>query len=777
MPLDLAPAKWIWLPSERTLPNTFVLFRRSIHLGKDPTTATGWIAADSRYRLTVNGRRVQWGPAPHDPRHAEADPVDLSGCLQEGENILGIEVLFYGHGDGTWPFGKPGLLFKLDIDGIEVVSDGSWRCSVDRAHRPGQYKRWYLRALQEDFDARLHPYGWDMPGFKDSGWLPAQEFRNPTDRAAFASGYSDYLHEAGMQNPAESTLDARSIPLLREAWIPATLQSRGDVEWHRPPEDWFDFRIPGAMTVHSPDGLPLAEEIPAQSEHQGTYLTYILPEGLVGWPSFTIDAPVGTQVELMVHEVHDPVAHPWLDSQPYSWSRFTCREGANYFHAFDYESAKWLQLHVHGNSRPASVRDVGVLRRVYHWPNQPEIEVDDPALQRLFEAGVNTLNNSAQDICVDGMGRERQQYSGDGAHQLHAVRQAFGESRLPARFLRNFAQGQFHDGVFADSWPAWDRLARLWEKSVGSSYWGSLLDHSVGFVFDHYHHWMQTGDLEIVREHWPRLEAFCSYLESVRTPEGLLPVENLGLYAVWIDHEAFQKQSHKRCAFNLYAAAMLLKAMLPMAEALGESPDRWLSLGNGLLDAVKSHFWDPATALFWSDREAERLDDRSLATAVLFDFADDTSAMAAVLAEPDSRVGLSYPANVVWNHWALIKAGRMDAVLKDLRTRWAPMRSVLENNTLQEFWVVHDDKPNLMSHCPLTPLITLYQGVLGLQPIQPMYSELVVRPQLGDLRRVRVSACIPQGKVTLTAEDGQFDVTVPEGVTAWLEFEGERKRL
>ena len=59
---DLAPASWIWYPSGRTLPNTFILFRRSLMLSQKPRRATGWICADSRYRLEANGRRVQWGP-------------------------------------------------------------------------------------------------------------------------------------------------------------------------------------------------------------------------------------------------------------------------------------------------------------------------------------------------------------------------------------------------------------------------------------------------------------------------------------------------------------------------------------------------------------------------------------------------------------------------------------------------------------------------------------------------------------------------------------------
>jgi hypothetical protein len=103
---NLSPAQWIWYPSGRTLQNTFVLFRRELLLTAKPRRATGWISADSRYRLELNGQRVQWGPAPSDPRWAEADPLDLTGYLEPGHNVIGVTVLFYGTGDGTW--GSPG---------------------------------------------------------------------------------------------------------------------------------------------------------------------------------------------------------------------------------------------------------------------------------------------------------------------------------------------------------------------------------------------------------------------------------------------------------------------------------------------------------------------------------------------------------------------------------------------------------------------------------------------------------------------------------------------
>jgi alpha-L-rhamnosidase len=55
-----------------------------------------------------------------------------------------------------------------------IVTDKPWQALLDRGHAPGQYKRWFLRALQQEFDSRLRPDGWDAPGFQpDALWTPA----------------------------------------------------------------------------------------------------------------------------------------------------------------------------------------------------------------------------------------------------------------------------------------------------------------------------------------------------------------------------------------------------------------------------------------------------------------------------------------------------------------------------------------------------------------------------------------------------------------------------
>jgi len=799
--MDLAPAIWIWFPSGRTLANTFVLFRRELTLPAPPLRAAGWLTADSRYRFTVNGERVQWGPAPCDPRSLDVDPVDFTRYLRAGANVLGVEVLHYGVGEGTWAAGKPGFLCRFGIthaDGRaeQVLSDDSWRAYLDRAHRPGQYKRWFLRALQEEFDARLHPDGWDTAAFApDERWLPAMPIECPADKPPVCSRYYDYQGSDPIP-AAQCSLREREIPALSEFHVPALrLTESGRVVWSRDPLDWFEFRTPGSFQVlrqpvavergqgcwelpatttdHRPPttessvrqplrGRPDDRQPPsAHAGGEAIYLTFEFAEQIVGWPYFAIEAPEGTTIELLWQESHDPARAAWLDTHMFHWARFVCREGLNRFETFDFESLRWLQLHVRDATRPVTISAVGVRRRMFDWPNQPRITCDEPALQRLFDAGINTLHNCAQETCVDGMGRERQQYSGDGGHQLQAVRYAFGERRLPARFLRTFSEGQTGDGYFLDSWPAFDRLARIVQRQLGASYWGPLLDHGVGFNFDCWHHYLETGDLEALREPYPRLLRFAAYLEGLRGADGLLPVADIGVPAVWMDHQAYRRQRHKQCAFNLYTAAMFQHALAPIARAFGEleHAQRLAELGQALLSAVVGRFWSAEQGLFinnlpWLDEEqAPRLCDRSLATALLYDQCPgDQAAALRALVECSPELGRSYPANACWRYWALARHGRADIVLREFRERWATMASVVQNKTIQEFWDAWPDTTDQWSHCALAPIFVLFTDIAGIRPTAPGFARCQVRPQLGDLGRLDLIAHTVRGPIQFVAE-------------------------
>lgn len=792
--LDMSPAKWIWYPSGRVLQNTFVLFRKEFNLGKQPEKAIGWVLADSRYQLFVNGKRVQWGPAPHDPRWPEADPLDLASYLQAGKNVIACQVLFYGFGEGTWPMGKPGFIFKADIDGKEIVSDKSWKSYLAKSWTPGQYKRSFLRTLQESFDANLFPYGWDTTDYvTDLNWLPAQESATSAAEPSICAGFAEYQWEI-FGNADISNIRKRSIPMMRENEVKVNrLVESAWITWERPADEYFDVLTPDS---YKSEWATLAREeaegvwnVEAK-EGKSVVLTFDFKEQSVGWPHFTIDAPKGTIVELLVHEAHKPGGPAIINSHYNSWSRFICKEGRNDFETFDFESLRWLQLHIRNNNRPVKISNVGMRRRQYDFPVNPKVSLSDAALQKLMNASINTLYNSAQETVVDGMARERQQYSGDGSHQLHPIYQCLGDSKLPLRFINTFSQGLTTDGYFLDCWPAFDRLARIAERQMQLTDWGPILDHGVGFCFENYSYYRYTGDLDGLKESYPRLLRFFKYLKEKKGENALLPVEDWGIPSVWIDHQAFLQQKHKTCSFNLYVAAMCLKALYPLCIAFNDEDkaNEVNDFGNELLNSTVDMFWSDERRAFvdnlpWIDSEGgkPRFSDRALSMSVIFDLCPNNEVDEAIrlLSERPSEVGFSYPCNAVWPTWALIKGGRIDVVLTDLRTNWANMPSVLLNNTISEFYQTEPDSWSQWSHCAVAPLIALYQGVAGVTPVEPGYDVVRIRPQLGDLKNVNLEIQTPKGAIKFKSYGvkgkRRLSVKLPSDMTGILVLDAREK--
>lgn len=786
IPAD-AQAAWLWYPSERTLPNTFVLFRRVVNLPAKPRAAPVWVSADSRYLLTVNGVRVHFGPAPCDPRALEADPIDLAPYLRAGENVIGATVLFYGSGDGTWVLGKPGFLMVGHIDGganVRVDSNEAWLCHLCQSWRPGHAKRSYLRALQEEFDARLHPIGWDLPGFKpDTRWHKPMLLDAPATRPPLTSSYRDEFTDVGA-NDLDLHVVPRAIPLLVESPVAGKFVEAHRVAWRIPVSEYFDFRVPNACSHAGAARVQTAGNsvVFTADAKYGVALTYVLPEQMVGFPRFQITAPAGTTVEVMIQESHVPNSVPVMNTHRHSWARFVCREGKNEFTHFDFESCRFVQLHVHGAQGSVRIDNVGLLRRTYPFAHKPLVEVGDPSLQKLVDASFNMIANNAQETLVDGMGRERQQYSGDIGHGVIALHGLLGEARLPSRFLSTWSQGLTVDGYFLDCWPATDRLNRLAQRQLGITPWGPLLDHGVGFMFDCHNHWMYSGKLNDVKIPTQRLFRFFEYLRAQVTPEGLLPVEDLGVPTVWIDHDAFLQQKHKQCAYNLYVVAALSKALGPLAQALGEGKrsKEILAFARRLHGATVAKFWDAGAKMFvanlpWAPSEGGvRLDDRSLATSVLFDLCPKHQSEAATraLIEKPKILGLSYPANVVWNVWALGAAGRGDAVVDELRTRWVNLKSVHENNTLSEHWVVEADSRAQWSHAPLAPLLAFPMVFAGVRPTSPGFATAEIAPQLAGLPRMKVGVHTPLGPIVVQADGApthrNVALSIPTGVAALL---------
>ena len=384
-------------------------------------------------------------------------------------------------------------------------------------------------------------------------------------------------------------------------------------------------------------------------------------------------------VELMTQESHDPAGPAWLDIGPLRAGRASCAARARTASSAS-TTSRCASCRCTSTTRRARCcsRDVGLRRRGYPWPEVAELPLRrSPRCSALFEASFNTLTNAAQETIVDGMGRERQQYSGDGAHQLHATRLVCGDRQLARRFLRTFAMGQTLEGYFLDCWPAFDRLNRLAQRQVGATPWGPLLDHGVSFVLDAWRHYQETGESDLPLAALPALRALrrrtCSSgaarTACCRSRAGACP-------RVWID-DGFPRPRHKQCAFNLFTAAVLKAALAPLAGARGRRGGGEALRGRGATRSSR-----PTVARFWSARALALREQpavggrggrrRGSTTARSRRRSSSTSVpggrvaeSVAALARAARVAGASrYPANSHWRMQALARHGRIDAVLR-----------------------------------------------------------------------------------------------------------------
>jgi hypothetical protein len=271
----------------------------------------------------------------------------------------------------------------------------------------------------------------------------------------------------------------------------------------------------------------------------------------------------------------------------------------------------------------------------------------------------------------------------------------------------------------------------------------------------------------------------------------MLPVEDIGVPTVWMDHYAYKRQRHKRCAFNLYAAAMLEHALARICAVMGDakSAASIQTASRELLAATVRAFWDPERRSFvnnlpWMREEGElRTCDRSLATAILFGQCPDGDIAAAArsLAECPAEMGFSYPANAGWRLRALAKVGRADVVVHELRTRWSVLESVARNNTLQEVWDAPPDSGAQYSHCAAAPLFILMADLLGIRPTSAGFATYEIEPKLADLGAMNVTAHIARGPIaisTLRREGGHsICITTPHDGDGEFVASGLRTKL
>lgn len=154
------------------LKNRHMLVRKKFNLQQNWQEAFLDITADDYYKVYINGQFVGQGPAPAYDYNYYYNRYDISGYLQEGENVIAVHVYYQGLVNRVWNSGdyRQGMIAELLVDDqVEVHTDSTWKYK-QALEFSGKRIFAYDTQYSEDIDQRLKEKHWQELHYDDQVW-------------------------------------------------------------------------------------------------------------------------------------------------------------------------------------------------------------------------------------------------------------------------------------------------------------------------------------------------------------------------------------------------------------------------------------------------------------------------------------------------------------------------------------------------------------------------------------------------------------------------------
>lgn len=425
----------------------------------------------------------------------------------------------------------------------------------------------------------------------------------------------------------------------------------------------------------------------------------------------------------------------------------------------EYESLGWMNGHEVIYQIPAGVKvlDLAYRETGYDTDLAGSFACDDERLNSLWRKAQRTLYVNMRDAYFDCPGRERAQWWGDVTLEFQQAFYALDRrsDRLARKAIRELAAWQKPDQALFSPIPAgnWDKeLPMQMLASVGRQ----------GF-WEYYRH---TGDEGTIRTVYPAVTRYLALWDQ--EPSGIVTPRKGGW--TWGD---WGTNKDMPLLFNGWYA-LALDGHERMAELVGDArtaADRRERRAR-LRKAFDKAFWT-GTA-YRSPGHRGPIDDRGTALAIVSGLADerlanaeDRAAIVQMLTE--ARHASPYMEKYVLE--SLLLLGEEEAAKTRMLDRYAAMIDS-PITTLWEGWGIGSEGygGGSYNHAWSGGVLTLLsQYVAGVDPLEPGYARVAVRPQLGTLRFAEAKVPTPLGELTVRTDrittGHAVRIEAPEGMT------------
>ena len=746
------PARWVTYPGAGSSFGVYH-FRKTFDLPQKPGSFIVHVSGDNRYELFVNGNLVSQGPARGDLYHWRFETVDLAPQLLAGRNVIAAVVWNFGHlAPQAQMSNRTGFLLQGNTAAESPVNTpAGWKTLQNRAYSQAppedNLQSYIVIGPEEKVDASLYPWGWETPGFDDSAWITVEVLAAAAPR--------------GMR-------DGPSRWFLVQDALPPMLYAEKRLER-------VARQTEAVASPAFPQGKSSPFTVPANKD-----VTILFDQGhlTTAYPMVTVSGGRGAELELKYAEAlwkPVPGRERWekgnrndIEGKVTRGVRdvFMLDGQARTFRPLWWKTYRYLQMQIKTASEPVTIQDLKGMYTVYPFKPVASFETPDPIHTKMWEIGWRTAQLCAHETYMDCPYYEQLQYVGDTRIQALISLYLTADDRLVRNALEQIDASRIPEGLTQSRFPS--ELPQIIPPF--SLFWIDML----------HDYFMLRDDPAFVRNLLPGTRGVITWFDNrMDSGSALLGPLQWWNFVDWPD--AFRGGSPQGVEEGGSAIVSLqfvgaLRDAADMEERLGdrELAARYRARADGIIKSVRATCWDPQRRIFADTPQKTSFSQHVSILAALEDVVTGREREDLLRKVIDDKSLI--PATMYFRHYlarAMNKAGLGDLYLDNLGL-WKDM--------IDRGLTTWAEKPDpVRSDChawSASPNYEFLATVAGVEPREPGFRSVLVRPHLGSLPWVKAKVAHPKGliEVDLKKESRGLvgTVTLPEGVSG--QFESGKKR-
>lgn len=389
--------------------------------------------------------------------------------------------------------------------------------------------------------------------------------------------------------------------------------------------------------------------------------------------------------------------------------------------------------------------------------NSGMFKCNDELINKIWEIGAYTMDLTTREFFVDGIKRDRWTWSGDAI-----------QSYLMNYYLR------------FDNECVKRTIRQLRGKDPVTAHINTIMDYTFYWFKSVYDYYLYTGDVDFVREIYPRMQTMMEYVLNRTNHNGMAEgKDDDWIFVDWVD---FPMHKRGTLCFEQILFCKSLETMQMCASVLLDKPldnppqgsikpeeyakdvQRYSELANSLRDKLKPTFWDDKKKAFKHAIEDgimnEQITKFPNMFAIIYDYLSEEEkkdVMTSVMLNPEIE-DITTPYMRFYEFEALCQMGMQEQVIKEIRDYWGGM--IKQNAT--SFWEKYNPNDKGRQHLTMygrpygkslchawgaSPIYLIGKYYLGVQPTKAGYEEYIVKPTLGDLEWMEGDVPTPYGKI------------------------------